>query len=357
MVVAAYRAKLDALAAHCSVELIVPERWGRLEFEPRKHEGFELHRVPALLHGQNHLHFYPSLGRVLRTLAPQLVHIDEEPYSTVTFQAARVCANARIPYVFFAWQNLPRPLPLPFRAMRAYVFQHASGAIAGTARAAEVLQQAGYTRSPAVIPQMGIDASTFTPDPNARVQTRQHLGIEPTAFLAGFAGRLSPEKGVDVLIDAVALAQTTNLLIIGDGPDRAALEARAGKLAGRVRFAGHISSTMMPSLLSALDVLILPSIRTVRWEEQFGRVLVEAMACGVPVIGTRTGEIARVIGKAGIVVPERDPAALAAAIASLANDPHECARLGKFARERALANFTNARIASDTADFYHTVTV
>lgn len=355
MVVAAYRAKLRALAQHCDIHLLVPERWGSTAFEDSD-DAVPVRRARTFLHGHNHLHVYPGARRMLRRLAPDLVHIDEEPYSAVTFQLARACAAARVPCVFFAWQNLHKRVPQPFRAMRGYVFTHAHGAIAGTAQAAAVLHTAGCTLPWTVIPQMGVDAARFAPDPSVRADARARLRMPEHAFIAAFAGRLVPEKGVHVLIEALAGVANARLLVIGDGPERGRLEAQAdSQIPGRAVFTGHIESTAMPGWLCAIDTLVLPSLRTPRWEEQFGRVLVEAMACGVPVIGAATGEIPRVIGDAGLIVPAGDVAALREALETLASSAEHGASLGRRGRLRVLEHYTHERIAVDTMAFYRTV--
>jgi glycosyltransferase involved in cell wall biosynthesis len=356
MVVAAYRGKLAALTQHCDLHLLAPARWGAHAYEESDGGDVPTRRARALLHGHNHLHIYPRAAGLLKQIRPQLVHIDEEPYSAVTWQLARACAAARVPCVFFAWQNLHKRIPQPFRAMRRYVFANAHGGIAGTTQAADVLRSAGCALPLAVIPQIGIDPALFRPHPAARAHTRLLLGIPADAFVAGFAGRLVAEKGVHVLIDALGRVAGARLLVLGDGPERTRLEERAAvALQGRAYFAGHVPSTAMADWLSALDVLVLPSLRSSTWEEQFGRVLVEAMACGVPVIGSATGEIPHVIGNAGLVVEEGDAASLARAIEDLASSPARRRALAERARSRALDRYTHAHIAAETAAFYQVV--
>ncbi len=94
-----------------------------------------------------------------------------------------------------------------------------------------------------------------------------------------------------------------------------------------------------------LDVLVLPSRTQPNWKEQFGRVLIEAMSCGVPVIGSTCGEIPQVIGEAGLVFPEGDVAALRAALSRLIDQPELRAELARRGRARVLAEFTQAAIA------------
>ncbi|HEX6939828.1 MAG TPA: glycosyltransferase family 4 protein [Longimicrobiales bacterium] len=381
LTVAAYRDKLRALSAHVEVRALVPARWDATEreggerdpggapwsaaCEPGAPAGSagrasvpaRIDRLPVLFAGHNHFHVYRGARRWLEAMRPDLLHVDEEPYSAVTFQLVRLARRLGVPALFFAWQNLDKRLPPPFGAMRARVFRGVAGAIAGTEAAAAVLRRAGYAGPLAVVPQFGVDAARFAPDARARAAARRRLGIGDAAFVVGYGGRLVPEKGVDVLLAAAAQLPGAHVAILGDGRERRRLEelARRGGIAERVHFVGHVPSLEMPGWLPALDALALPSRRSPGWVEQFGRILVEAMACGVPVVGAATGEIPNVIGDAGAVVPEGDANALAAALRALGDDPGRRTELGRRARRRVLERYTNERVAADTAAFYHAI--
>jgi len=108
----------------------------------------------------------------------------------------------------------------------------------------------------------------------------------------------------------------------------------------------------MPSYYNRLDVLVLPSLTRPNWKEQFGRVLIEAMACGVPVVGSDCGEIPNVIGQAGLIFPEGDADELRARLERLMGDPYLRMRLARLGRERVLARYTQARIAAETCEVY-----
>ena len=118
---------------------------------------------------------------------------------------------------------------------------------------------------------------------------------------------------------------------------------------------GQLPSEEMPQLLRQLDLLVLPSLTRPNWKEQFGRVLVEAMACGVPVIGSDSGEIPHVIGKGGLVVAEGDVDTLWLAIQRLRDDVDERLVLGRAGRNRVLERFTQSIIAEQTATFYREI--
>ncbi|NDJ35461.1 MAG: glycosyltransferase family 4 protein, partial [Chloroflexi bacterium] len=140
----------------------------------------------------------------------------------------------------------------------------------------------------------------------------------------------------------------------GEGPARGYLATQAGilNIGGQVAFEGKLPSTAMPAFYHTIDVLVLPSRTRPNWKEQFGRVLIEAMACGVPVIGTTSGAIPWVIGDAGLLVPEDDEDALRGALRSLITDRSLYARLSHMGRQRVLEHFTMEQIAQQTVAVY-----
>jgi glycosyltransferase involved in cell wall biosynthesis len=354
--VAAHRGKLAVLGRQVELTLLSPRRWGSTVYEPAPdgNEPFETILQPTPLSGHNHLHFYRHLGRVLVRGAFDLVHVDEEPYSVVTAQVVQRARAVGVPSLFFAWQNIDKRLPPPFTNLRAGVFATVAGGIAGNDEAADVLYRRGFRKPLAVIPQMGVDPDVFRPDPTARSDVRAQMGLGEAHFLVGYMGRLVEEKGVDVLLAALARVPEAQGLLIGGGPERQRLQARAAALglSDRVRFVGSVPSLQAPRWIAALDCLVLPSRTTPRWKEQFGRVLAEAMSCGVAVVGSSSGEIPRVIGNAGTMVEEGDADALTRALRTLAHDPARRSELGVRGRARVLAHFTQEKVVSDTLGFY-----
>lgn len=354
LVVASYRSKIRCMARDLTMRAVVPNRWPPHGVEPPAADEPWLQLEPVLFAGRPHFHFYPRLGHTLDAFRPDLVHVDEEPYSAVTSFVLRACHRRRIPAVLFAAQNLLKRLPPPFNALRRYALGHVAGAIAGTVAATDVLRRAGFNGRLATIPQLGVDEAQFQPDPHARRAARAALNVDAQTVVIGFGGRLVRYKAVDLLLDAVARVPGVVLAIAGDGPELGALMRQVETLGmkARVRFQGYRTSKEMPGWLAGIDVLVLPSISTRTIVEQFGRVLVEAMACEVPVIGSSSGGIPSVIGAAGLIVPEGDTNALSAAIARLAASAAERQALGRAGRARVLAHFTQQRIADDTRAFY-----
>jgi glycosyltransferase involved in cell wall biosynthesis len=354
--VGTYQKKLEELARLPGIELTVavPPFWrderGVLELEQKHTEGYALVVEPMALNGQFHLHFYPRLGRRVRQVRPDLVHIDEEPYNLATAHALWLARHAGARSLFFSWQNIQRQYPFPFRLLERYVLTGVDYGLVGNREAAQVWRAKGYRGPLSIIPQFGVDPDTFRPV--SSLDSRPSSG---RGFIVGYVGRLVEEKGVDLLLEAVAsLEGTWRAYVQGSGPEGAALKALAQQLgvADRVTFEGWIPSDQMPAYYRQLDVVVLPSRTRPNWKEQFGRVLVEAMACGVPVVGSDSGEIPHVVGDAGLVFPEGRADLLREQLARLMRDAELRAELARRGRERVLANYTQAQVAKETYEVY-----
>lgn len=351
-VVGAYQRKIEELAKFEDIELalIVPPYWlekGRkIPLERLYTSGYELLVLPMALNGHFHLHFYPGLRKEVERFKPDIIHIDEEPYNLATFQAMRLAKKVGAQALFFTWQNLLRRYPPPFSWMERYNLNNAAYAIAGNQEGKEVLRAKGYRGGVAVIPQFGVDPEIYKPNGHEK---RERV------FCIGYIGRLVEEKGVDLLLRALSdLPGEWRLRILGSGPQKGRLESLVQELGliGRVAFDSPIPSPGMPDYYRGLDLLVLPSRTRSNWKEQFGRVLIEAMASGVPVVGSDSGEIPHVIGDAGLIFPEDDALAFREAIEEIMGDERLRQRLAQTGRERVLERYTQAQLALETYQVY-----
>jgi glycosyltransferase involved in cell wall biosynthesis len=184
---------------------------------------------------------------------------------------------------------------------------------------------------------------------------REIIGINSNSLVVGFMGRLVEEKGILDLLEAISRVSGEHvLLFIGSGQLKGEILQKAKKLGleGRVKIIDHVSSMKVPDYLSCFDVLVLPSLTKMNWKEQFGRVLIEAMACEVPVIGSSSGEIPSVIGDAGLVFQEGNVGDLVNKIELIMTDNNQRKALGKKGRKRVLDNFTHKIVAERTFRVY-----
>ncbi len=353
-IVGTYQRKLEEIARlGVDLTVVVPPTWrderGETPLERAYTEGYKLVVNPIRFNGRFHTHYYPGFERWLSP-APDIVHIDEEPYNLATWHALWLARRAGAKTLFFSWQNIQRRYPLPFALGEWWALRHVDYALVGTDSAAAVWRAKGYDGPLRVIPQFGVDPGLFRP------ATRPIAGRTRTL---GYVGRLVPEKGVDVLLEALSELRQDGVVnwrldVVGGGPEHAELERQVAALDLRdhINFTGQIPNLQMPVFFRNLDILIAPSLTRPNWKEQFGRVLIEAMACGVVPIGSDSGAIPGVIGDAGIVVPEGDTSALMHALRRLLLDEELRQELGRRGRARVLAQFTQAQVARQTVEVY-----
>ena len=321
-----------------------PEETGKCAFLPS----------PVLFPARTHRLIYLHLRKHIAEFRPDILYMNSDPENFPTLQAAVLVRSRRNIKLFFStWRNIdfsPRGHPYRLRALHRraerMVFGRADHAIAFTERARDLLHLNGYPRVTVLPPW--VDTSLFRND--ADRTARERLGLKD--FTVGYVGRFTPEKGGDVLLRAAGqLTGDWNLLLVGDGPayrEWAGLAEQLG-IAGRVRWIPPAGHAEIPSYLKAMDVLVLPSRTTPRWKEQFGRVLIEAMACGVPVIGSDSGEIPNVVGDAGLLFDEGDAASLCSRILEYKNN----ASLMHQSAERGLRRVRKRYAVEVVAPMYH----
>ncbi len=335
------------------IELTVlcPPSWrdsrGRHPLQRLPSTDFRLRAIPMRWNGHYHLHHYPYLGQQLQSLQPDLVHMDEEPYNLATFQGMRWAHRHGIPAMWVTWQNLERWYPPPFRWFERYAYRTVKHALACTPEAEQVVRAKGYHGDLTVTPLMGVNVDLFAPAPDS---------VAHTPFTIGYAGGLLPEKGLDILFRACAtLTGDWYLHIAGGGPAEKSLRHLATELgiAERLQWWGRQASHAMPAFYRRLHVLVLPSRTRPNWKEQFGRVLIEAMACGVPAVVSDSGAGQQVVGSAGLVYPEADPHALAHHLQNLHDSDALGRTLGRTARQRVCDRFAMGMVADQIVDVYH----
>jgi glycosyltransferase involved in cell wall biosynthesis len=348
--------KLEELAKFPGVELtlVTPEYWrsddgSQHVLERLYTNGYRMIVTPIALNGNFHLHYYPQLGKIMRELRPEIVHIDEEPYNLATFQTMRLALKQKAHSLFFTWQNLNRNYPPPFRQIELYNYRHASIALAGNRDARDVLRHKGFHGPIHIIPQFGFDTEIYR-----RSQPRPARTAD-APFTLGYLGRLVENKGLPLLIEAIAnLPEYCRVVFIGNGPLKSELETLALRLGvtQRITFKPGLPTYEVPKELQQIDVLVLPSLTRPNWKEQFGRVLAEAMACETPVIGSSSGEIPYVIGDAGLVFAEGNTQELVACVRKLLEIPALYATLAARGRQRVLEYYTQEQIARQTYEVY-----
>jgi glycosyltransferase involved in cell wall biosynthesis len=342
------------------VHLLVPERWhefGRwLRPAPQVAPGIAVHvapvRWPRAPGVSWYLHHYPRLGRLVRGIRPDVIHLWEEPWSLVALQAVllRRWLQPAAAIVLEVDQNILKRLPVPFEQIRRHVLRQTDHLLARSPDALEVARACGFTGTASLV-GYGVDQDTFRP--GDRAAARAEFDLDPDGLVIGYAGRLVVEKGLDDMLAAMACTPAlVTFAMLGEGPHQAALEQAAARLglADRVRTFPRAALAQVARFNQALDACVLLTRTTSHVREQFGRVIIEAHACGIPVIGSTCGAIPSVVGDGGWIVPERDPPALAALLTRLADAPDEMPAAGGRGAARVARHFTYAQVAGTLAD-------
>jgi glycosyltransferase involved in cell wall biosynthesis len=311
--------------------------------------------VPVHLSRRVHTMLY---GRALARLLQEpwdVVHCWEEPYVASAAQIAGATA-LRVPLVFATFQNIVKRYPPPFSWIERTAMRRADGLIAFGHTARRVLDARGWQQPARTIPP-GVDVNRFRPDGDQRDRTRRRLGWTGATPVVGFVGRFVAEKGVRLLTNVLDRLETPwRALLVGSGPLEPEVRAWTRQYGDRVRVATNVTHDEVPEYLNAMDVLCAPSQTTGRWREQFGRMLIEAFACGVPVVASDSGEIPHVVRDAGVVVDERDQARWLAALDALLNDPSRRADLARRGRERAETMYAWPVVARQHLAFFDALT-
>ncbi len=363
-VISGYRQRFSEVFRQSGAEitLLVPRQWrqfntvvelgattvGDFRIIPRQPLSWGLRH-----HGlKNAAHIYPGLSQLIKRLRPDIVEVWAEPFAAVTAQAVRAAGGINPPsrIIFFSAQNIRRDYPPPFSCLERFTFRHADFAFPINIETDQILREKGWRKGSAVLP-MGIDPAHFRELDSSRL--RRQLGLEH--FTIGFVGKFDRQKGILDLIQAARqLDGDFNLLLIGQGPLKSRILGLSGELGIRkaVRIIDPIVYDELPAYLNSMHVLVLPSITLPGLKEQFGRVLVEAMSCGVPVIGSSSGEIPRVIGESGLVFEEGNTTDLAGKINLLLDNPTRARQLGTRGRERARDKFSWKVIARRQIEAY-----
>jgi phosphatidylinositol alpha-1,6-mannosyltransferase len=341
------------------VTAVAPARYradlGRLAVQAMPGEASRLEALDVRLDRLPHLMWYSALARVLDS-SWDLVHCWEEPYVLAGAQVARrTPRDARL--VIASFQNLAKTYPWPLSAFERTTMTRADGWIAFGHTVHETLaSRRGYADKPSRVIPPGVDVIRFCPDSAAGRRTLDRLGWAPTDRVVGFLGRFVPEKGLPLLLDALRQATAPwRALFVGGGPMEAVLHRFAAEHPGRVHVQTGVAHDEVPAWLNAMTLLCAPSETTAGWREQFGRMLIEAMACGVPVAASDSGEMPFVVGTSGVVLPERDAAAWTAAIDRLLGDEAALRDLAASGRERANDHFAWPVVARAHLAFFDTL--
>ncbi|MXV76220.1 glycosyltransferase family 4 protein [Candidatus Poribacteria bacterium] len=361
-----YRRKFALIAERPDVTLrvVTPMCWYEsfqdIIFQPEPDTACEECPCPIRFSGYGSRFYYRhGIKSHFKDFQPDIIHLEEEAWSLNALQTVRLkrkyCPNSR--FIFRTSLSIPTKQRfgiLPVWIERA-VFRETDRAFPLSENAGKILTERGYTGKQTPFPN-GVDVRHFYKMDVTKLRDSLELS---GCFVVGYVGRLLQMKGIDTLLQALAYLATHNttrtykLLIVGQGKDKDRFVKKAETLgiSEQIVWIDAVPPEEVAAYINCMDTIVLPSRTTTGWVEFFGRVLIEGMACKVPVIGSDSGEIPHVIDDAGLVFPEADTDALAERIYQIAHDVHLRNDLVARGLDR-IKNFTWETIAERTYQVY-----
>jgi L-malate glycosyltransferase len=372
------REKLRLLAQiepHIEVTIAVPQRWrpggvmkDTIETKPIDEGNFRV--VPLSNFSQNNqglLTFGNDLIDLMRSFRPDVIQVEQGVKSLAYAQMITLnkMLGLKAKNVFFTWWNIPYDLKFPLSWLESYNLKNSNGIVVGNQDGFQILRDRHYQGPMEIMPQLGVDETLFKPQ--QQTELAQQLGIAADEFVVGFVGRFVPEKGLKTLFNALSslTEKRWKLLLLGRGPMQEELQQLAETLGFRDRLiqVESVPHADVYRYINLMNTLVLPSETTYEfktltasgWKEQFGHVIIEAMACQVPVIGSDSGEIPNVIADGGLVFPEGNVDELRDRLNQLMSDRHLAQEIGDRGYQRAMVKYTNSALAKDLLAFYRSL--
>lgn len=354
------------------VTVVVPKRWqpGGVQnqiIETKAWSDGSFRVIPISNFSQNNqglLTFGWEIISLLKQFRPQIIQVEQGSKSFAYAQLITLnrLLGLKAKNVFFTWWNIPYQSKFPVSVLENYNLTHTDGLVAGNLDAAEILRDRGYKKAVTVMPQLGVDERLFSH--RLQPELASQSGIKSEEFVVGFVGRFVPEKGILTLVKALTGLQELpwKLLLLGRGSLKETIITEASKagIKDRLIILESVPHHEVPRYINLMNVLVLPSETTDRfktltaagWKEQFGHVLIEAMATKIPVIGSNSGEIPNVIGEAGLVFPEGNVEALRHCIRQIIEQPELSQKLAEMGYKRVIEKYTNKALAQQLLAFY-----
>ncbi|MCK4650904.1 glycosyltransferase family 4 protein [Candidatus Babeliales bacterium] len=297
-----------------------------------------------------------ELIKLLKEFKPDLIHVEQGDSAFSYFQSIFLskifCPKAK--FTFFTWVNWEEKRSWKYKFFWKFIERFnlffTNGAFVGNQDAKKILQDKNFKKPIEVLHQLGVNKKFFYPAKHENKSKKKYIG---------YIGRLIKEKGIFTLIDAFVLIKKKfcnwNLLIVGDGKDKKDFVNYVckKKLMDRIEFRPPVCHEEVVSIFHQIEIFVLPSYDIEKWREQFGHVLIEAMSCKVPVIGSTGGYIPNVIGDAGLIFEQKNEKKLAKCLNIFMRDEKIRKTFGQKGYSRFELNFSYNIIAKKTFSFWN----
>jgi glycosyltransferase involved in cell wall biosynthesis len=311
-----------------------------------------LELLPTYLSRSPHLFFYGARLRELLDRDWDIVHCWEEPYVIAGGQVAW-WTRQKSRLVFWTGQTRVKNYPPPFGQIERYCFRRCAGWLSRGQLGVEAMMTKGYGHKPHEAIGLGVDIDTFKPDRQSGIAILRQLGWDEVAApIVDYVGRFVEEKGLRTLMAALdAVTTRWRAIFVGGGPMENELKTWSARYANRVRVVPAVTHDRVPEYLNAFDLLCAPSRTTPGWREIFGRMVIEAFACRVPVLSSDSGELPNVVADAGMIVGEDKVKEWTRALEMLLSNPTMRDDFGTRGFDRVNFHFTWAAIARKHLNF------
>jgi len=288
--------------------------------------------------------FRSTVLKQILKFKPDIIEVWEEPWSLSLLQIILIkkIFRLKVKISCYSAQNIDKKFPFPFNLIQEFNLKNVSGVHVCSDSVYQVFKK--KYRGTTKIIGLGLDFSDY------KYQERAHQDI----LKLGYVGRIVESKGVFDLIESVSQISNCTLTLCGSGSDETLLRKKIENLGirDRVIFKGSLNKVDLIKEYHKMDVLVVPSKTTKSWKEQFGRIIVEAYATGLVVIGSDSGSIPEVIGDYGLVCPEGSVDELTLCIQSIMNNREKWQKSRLEASEWVKGLFSWESVASQFESFY-----
>jgi L-malate glycosyltransferase len=359
---------MKQLDSDLQIRLVIPKqiqdrfRTERAEIHPSfaAHEVVTLGTRLAQIQGHmTYVHDPVKLARVVREFQPDVIHVDEEPQALITVETIAiqraVAKNSGI--TLFTWDNLLRSRNFPMGTvksrLRRYSLTRTSTVICGNRRAAEIVREERlFGGAIETLPQFGLDIEEHRP--GTEIELRRSLGLDG-GIVIGHAGRLVPEKGVLLLLEALTRLRQFpwKLLMVGGGVlEQEIRDDWMKRFPNRIVLVPTVRYDQVAKYLRCMDIFVLGSYATPTWQEQFGLSLAQAMLLGIASIGSTSGAIPEVLASTGLLFEEKNVDGLAHALGILLTSEETRRAVGDAERQLALKRYTSKTVAASYLEVF-----
>ncbi len=358
------RWKLLAESDHFDIRMLIPRTWTSEWFQTKKpqvftpqtiqRENFEVCPVPTTDERKWGKYLIKNLHKHLKEFSPDVIfciHTEDvrQLHQTIIYRRLFAPHSKLVYFTMYAFPRVPPLMKITVKnilkklyfGLRWWHVRHGTdGVLVHCPPIRDQIQKEKYRKPVLLQTQVGVDPDIFRPDPQVRKSLRGKLGLD--RFVIGYAGRLAEEKGILDLIAALQdMPLDWQLLWVGEGKVRKDIEiwAKQHAWSDRVKITGYVPMNEVARYMNAMDCFFIGSRTTRNWVDTFPLAVAQAMATGLPVVGSDSGAIPFQLGGKGLIFPEGDTVKLRQCLLMLAEDVSLRVKMGEQLLQRARAEF------------------